>query len=159
MENCFDPVADENCRILVLGSLPSVQSLGKQQYYGNPHNRFWFYLFTAFGEPFTEDYELRKATALKHHVAIWDVVRCASREGSADSAIKNARANDIPSFLAKHPSVQRIIFNGSFACQTYLKFFGTPPLPFVKLLSTSPACAGRDSEKLAVWTKALTGRE
>ncbi len=159
MENCFEAVTDKNCRLLVLGSLPSVLSLSRQQYYGNPHNRFWYYLFTAFGEPYTEDYELRKATALKHHIAIWDVVKCASRKGSADSAIRNAQVNDIPAFLAKYPAVKRILFNGSFAYQTYVKFFSTPPIPFIQLLSTSPACAGRDSEKFAAWKKALTCSE
>ncbi len=159
MENSFGPVVDDSCTILVLGSLPSIQSLGRQQYYGNPHNRFWYYLFSAFNEILTENYEERKQTALRHQVAIWDVVKCAERKGSADSAIRNALPNDIPSLLAKYRNIRKIIFNGSFAYQSYVRFFGTPPIPFEKLLSTSPACAGRDNEKRDAWHKALRSFE
>ncbi len=158
MENSFAPIVDDGCTLLILGSLPSVQSLEKQQYYGNPHNRFWHYLFTAFGGQLSDDYETRKAFALENHVAIWDVVKCANRSGSADSAIKNAVPNDIPALLAKHKAIGKIIFNGSFAYRSYVKFFGAPLLPFVTLLSTSPACAGRDNEKIASWHEALNGR-
>ena len=37
----FSPVLDENTEIMVLGSLPSDESILKQQYYANPGNDFW----------------------------------------------------------------------------------------------------------------------
>lgn len=155
MDQSFSPIVDENCTILVLGSLPGIQSLNMQQYYANPHNRFWHYLFTAFGEKLSDSYEERQAAALRHHIAIWDVVKCANRKGSADSAIKNAAPNDIPALLARHRKIKKIIFNGNFAYESYVKFFGQPLIPYVKLLSTSPACAGRDNEKLKLWHEAF----
>ena len=37
----FEPVYDENSRILILGTFPSVKSREQQFYYGHPQNRFW----------------------------------------------------------------------------------------------------------------------
>lgn len=151
----FKPIVDKQCKILVLGSLPSIQSLEKHEYYGNRRNRFWSFLFTALGEIQTDDYAQKIQIALKHHIAIWDVVKSATRYASSDATIKNATPNDIPALLAKYNAIQKILFNGSFAYSCYVKFFGVPAISYIKLLSTSPACAGRDEEKLKYWCKAL----
>ncbi len=37
----FGPLFDENSRILILGSFPSVKSREQQFFYGHPQNRFW----------------------------------------------------------------------------------------------------------------------
>ena len=37
----FKPVYDENSRILILGTLPSVKSRENNFYYGHKQNRFW----------------------------------------------------------------------------------------------------------------------
>lgn len=45
------PVFDENSRVLVLGSFPSVQSRKAAFFYGAPgQNRFWRVLSAVFGE-------------------------------------------------------------------------------------------------------------
>ncbi|MGN1370448.1 MAG: hypothetical protein ACI4WX_16370 [Aristaeellaceae bacterium] len=36
----FPPVVDEGCRILILGSFPSVKSREEGFFYGHPQNRF-----------------------------------------------------------------------------------------------------------------------
>ena len=52
MSECqsFDPVADTDSRLLILGSMPGVRSLQMQQYYGHPQNRFWKMLAAVTGE-------------------------------------------------------------------------------------------------------------
>ena len=37
----FAPIADESCKVLILGTMPGVMSLKKQQYYGFERNAFW----------------------------------------------------------------------------------------------------------------------
>ena len=41
VKHTFEPVYNENSRILILGSLPSVKSSEQGFYYGHPQNRFW----------------------------------------------------------------------------------------------------------------------
>ena len=45
----FEPVFDAKCRVLILGSLPSVKSRQNDFYYGHPQNRFWRVLAAALG--------------------------------------------------------------------------------------------------------------
>ena len=37
----FPPLYDNNSKILILGSLPSVKSREQMFFYGHPGNRFW----------------------------------------------------------------------------------------------------------------------
>ena len=45
------PVYDENSRILILGSFPSVKSREAAFFYGHPQNRFWRVLERLYGQP------------------------------------------------------------------------------------------------------------
>ncbi len=155
MEYSFGPLIDENSKILILGSLPGVRSLAEARYYAHPQNKFWKIIYGAWGETPDEDFDARYRFILAHGLALWDVVKCAEREGSADGSIRNETPNDIPALLAAHPNVRRIIFNGGFAFAKYKKYFGAPTIDYRKVLSTSPACAGRDREREEMWMEAL----
>ena len=57
----FAPIADENCKVLILGTMPGVMSLKKQQYYGFERNAFWRIIYALFDQEPDNDYEMRRA--------------------------------------------------------------------------------------------------
>ena len=60
------PVFDENSKVLILGSLPSVKSREVGFYYMHPQNRFWRVL----EEIFKEKIEDKKEFCLIDHIAL-----------------------------------------------------------------------------------------
>lgn len=120
MIKSFDPIFDSNCKLLILGSCPSVASLQKGEYYGHKQNRFWRVIFKLLDEDFTADYEIKKQTLLKHGVALWDAIGLCQREGSLDSAITDVMPNDVNA-LIKRGNIKCIALNGGKAKQVFLQ--------------------------------------
>lgn len=156
MKHSFAPLISDKSKVLILGSLPGAKSLELQQYYAYKHNHFWPIMFDIFGSGELIGYKEKCHLLLDNGLALWDVAKSAERKGSGDSQIKNLRPNDIPGLLRRYPDLRFLIFNGDFAFSTYRKCFGDPLLPFRKVLSTSPACAGRLEEKNKMWREAIT---
>ena len=50
-------------------------------------------------------------------IALWDVVAEAVRPGSLDGAIRDAAANSLAEFVARHPRLAAIAFNGKTAAR------------------------------------------
>lgn len=156
MEYSFGPLICESSKILILGSLPGVRSLAEGRYYAHPRNLFWPLIYGQWQMKPPESFDERYRFILEHELALWDVIGCARREGSLDGNIRDERPNDIPSLLRGHPSLSLILFNGAYAFAKYKKYFGEPDISYRKLLSTSPACAGRDREREQMWRGALS---
>ena len=95
----FEPVWDRHCRVLVLGSFPSVLSRQNAFYYGNPRNRFWQVLGRVWGEDVPDDIAGRKQWLLAHHIALWDVIASCEITASSDSSIRQVVANDLSPIL------------------------------------------------------------
>ena len=93
MSECqsFDPVADTDSRLLILGSMPGIRSLQMQQYYGHPQNRFWKVLANVFQAEVPGTIEEKKAFLLEHRIAVWDVIGQCEITGSSDSSIRYDR--------------------------------------------------------------------
>jgi len=146
------PVAGPEPRVLILGSFPSVLSLARSEYYGNPRNRFWAVMEEIFGIPAALPYPERTVRLTQEGIALWDVISSCSRAGSADARIRNAMPNDIAGFIRDHPSVRLIALNGSAAGKLYHRVAEVPGLPSVILPSTSPANAAVSfPEKVRAW--------
>ncbi len=152
----FPPLIDAQSEILILGSIPGVKSLEKQQYYGHPQNKFWKIIFELLQEEFTEDYSKRVATIKKHHIALWDVIDSCERKGSLDSEIKNEEANQIEELLEEHPNVKAIFCNGGKSYKNLLKLLGKDyKRPIFLLPSTSPLHTVSFEKKLEEWKRIL----
>jgi hypoxanthine-DNA glycosylase len=150
----FPPISNQKATILILGTMPSVQSLEIGEYYGNSRNAFWKILFTIFDASFPSDYAKKKAFLLQNNIALWDVLESCVRKGSLDSAIKQEVPNDFDSFLKAHPNIKHIYFNGQKAAnyfKQYAKVEGG--YSFSTLPSTSPANAAKSFDiKVNEWS-------
>ncbi|MBA3022452.1 MAG: DNA-deoxyinosine glycosylase [Gammaproteobacteria bacterium] len=154
--NSFPPVANRNARILILGSMPGQRSLDAQQYYAHPHNAFWKIMGELVSAHPHLPYEQRMAALKQAGIALWDVLQTCEREGSLDTAIKHEQANDFSAFLANHPRITHVYFNGSKAELSFKRHVAEkqalPQLKLQRLPSTSPAHAGMPYEaKLSEW--------
>ena len=140
----LDPIYDENSRILILGSFPSVRSREENFYYGHPQNRFWKLLARLYGETELKTPDEKKAFLLKHGIALWDVIASCEIENSADGSIRNASVNDL-SEIFKAADIQAVFTNGKTADKLFRKYHGRET---ICLPSTSPANAAWSIEKL-----------
>lgn len=144
----IEPVYNENSRILILGSFPSVKSREEMFFYGHPRNRFWKVLAAVFDSEIPGTVEEKREFLLKNGIALWDVIGSCEVTGSSDSSIRNVLPNDLYKIL-HHAPVERIFLNGKTAEKYYKKYLEkTVPLEAVCLPSTSPANAGWTLEKL-----------
>ena len=149
------PVVNEHSRVLILGTMPSVESLRKQAYYGNDRNLFWKLMAEVTDKEVPLDYEGKKEFLLENGIALWDMCHTCLREGSLDSAISEETPNDIPSFVQKHPGIKAIAFNGKASARLFAKYFGSiQGIDLYSMPSTSPANAGIIWEtKVGEWSK------
>lgn len=139
----LDPWYDHQSRILILGSLPSPQSRQAACYYGHPRNRFWPVLAALFDEPVPADPAARRAFALRHHIALWDVIAHCTINGASDASIRDAHPNDLRPLLAEAP-IAAIFTTGRTATDLFRTLIA-PNLDRTSqyLPSTSPANQGR----------------
>lgn len=153
----FGPVYDARCRVLILGSFPSVKSLAQNFYYANPRNRFWAIVQACTGETFVGTTNAEKEHALlRAHIAIWDVVESCDVKGSSDASITNVVPVAIKTITDAAP-IASVITNGGKATTLYKRLlFPQTHIAAHALPSTSPANASWSFERLlSVWKPAL----
>lgn len=150
------PVYDEQSKLLILGSFPSVKSREQQFFYGHKQNRFWKVLAAVLDAPLPEKIEEKKAFLHKHHIAVWDVVESCTITGSSDSSIRDVKVNDL-SCILENADILHIYANGSKSYQLYQKYtYPKTKREIIKLPSTSPANAGYSLERLVEeWRRQL----
>lgn len=163
------PVYDENSRILILGSFPSVKSRESRFFYGHPQNRFWKVLAAIFdrdaaasetdmgeaGAAVPGTVEEKKAFLLANGIAVWDVIASCEIRGSSDQSIRNVVPNDLTPIL-ETAGIRRIFCNGGTSYKLYEKYLKEQTKrEAVKLPSTSPANAACSLSRLVeCWREA-----
>lgn len=159
VEHGFGPVWNSDSSVLVLGSFPSPKSREQGFYYMHPRNRFWPVMSAIFADdtacPITDDgigtsprqlLEARRSFAIRHRIALWDVLESCDIIGASDASIRNPVATDLGSIITRS-SIQRIFTTGAKAAALF-RSYAKPRLdeqgldiPMTALPSTSPANA------------------
>lgn len=156
IEHPFPPVVDPDCKVLILGSFPSVRSREDGFFYGHPQNRFWKVLAAVFDAEVPVSILDKKMLLLTHHLALWDVIASCEITGSSDASVKNAVPVDIVR-VTRDAQIERIICNGALAGKLYKRYL--QPLTGIEsivLPSTSPANAAWTLDKLIQnWASAI----
>lgn len=151
----FPPIENKNAEILILGSMPSEESLRANQYYAHPRNAFWPIMMRLLGGGGDLDYEDRAQLLIENRIALWDTLKSCVRNGSLDSAIvdKSIEVNNFNLFFRQHKNIRHIFFNGQKSRQVYNRLV-LPDIPeslqdieSSVLPSTSPAMASLSLKK------------
>ncbi len=152
----FEPVYDQNSRLLILGSFPSVKSRELGFYYSHPRNRFWKLIADLSGRRLPDSIDEKRRLLLDSGIALWDVCGECEVTASADASIKRVAVNDLaPLFAAA--KIEAVFTNGRTAHELYMKhLFSVWGLNAVYLPSTSPANAAMNYDKLkSIWQNEL----
>lgn len=150
----FGPIWNAGCRVLILGSMPSIKSLEDSQYYAHPRNAFWPIMCELLGGAPGDDYAARGRMLLEHGIALWDVCHTCERLTSSDSMIRAEVPNDIAA-LAGQMNLGAVLLNGGTAAALYRRHTALA-VRAVRLPSTSPAYTLPYERKRAAWRAALS---
>ena len=144
----FPPLYDENSKILILGSFPSVKSREIQFFYGHPQNRFWKVVAAVCDEETPRDIPEKKEFLLRNNIALWDVIHSCEIVGSSDSSIRDVTPNDLEPIL-NNSQINKIFVNGKTAERYYKKYTEKAiGREAICLPSTSPANAAWSLDRL-----------
>ncbi len=153
----FPPVWRSDARLLILGSMPSVESLKQGFYYAHPRNAFWPMMAEILGEQAPTCVDEKKEMLLRRRIALWDSACSCEREGSLDSAIREPKASDFETLYKNCPEIKHVFFNGAAAYQLYRRLVSKEDARrvFHRMPSTSPAYTLCYEEKLNIWKKEI----
>lgn len=155
------PILPRHPKILILGSMPGVVSLQRQEYYAHTANAFWPIIGELLGWTHMPSYAKRVSALRGAQIALWDVLLSCERQGSgdADIVVASEKPNAIDILLKKHCLLKAVFLNGGKACSAFEKHI-VPLLDtriqqritLTRLPSTSPANAGISrAEKIHAW--------
>ncbi len=148
----FEPVIDQDCRVLILGSVPSVKSVEQNFYYMNKLNRFWRMMSTILGEDLIgADIPTKRQILLAHHIALYDSVYECEIEGSSDSSVRIITPTDICK-LVSTTKIDKVLCNGKLSYKIATANNPTFAGKILSMPSTSSANAQFDLDRLVeIW--------
>lgn len=151
----LEPVWNGDSRVLILGTMPSPKSREQGFYYAHPQNRFWPVMAALVKEPVPVGTKARRSFALRHGIALWDVLASCEIAGASDGSIRNPVPNRIAELLARAP-VQAVFTTGTTAARLYRKLcLPQTGIEAVELPSTSPANCRLSLQKLTEQYRAI----
>ena len=110
LKNGLEAWCGDTPYVLILGTFPGEKSLAAQAYYQNKsYNSFYKIMESLFER---QSGMSDKDFIINNHIALWDCMKEADREGSLDANIKGYVANDVEKFLSLHPTITTIVLNG-----------------------------------------------
>ncbi len=144
----LQPIYNQESKVLILGSIPSLKSREELFYYAHPKNRFWSTLEKVYEEKIGNTTEDKIQFLLKHHIALFDVVKSCDIESSKDQSIKNVVPNDFSEIFAC-TDIKMIFCTGKKAYQLYQKYsYPITKREAILLPSTSPANCPKNIEQI-----------
>lgn len=146
------PLLSPDCKVLILGSYPSLMSLETGEYYANPRNMFWDIIGHILQIPKNRSYQDRVSALMKSKVGLWDVYASCIRPSSADSTIRGPHPNDIKSLVEAHSGIGVIFLNGRESEKGFRLFFPDIHIRAEYLPSSSPAHAISLKDKTDAWS-------
>lgn len=154
----FMPIYNAASEILILGSLPSIESVKRGFYYMHPENRFWKVLSRIYEEDaYHMSIEDKSLFILKHHLALYDIIYSCTIKNSSDSSITNPICTNIKEVL-RGMNTKKILLNGKTAYQIFIKQYPELKEIAICLPSTSSANARVSLDALTlIWKEALRG--
>ena len=157
MIHSFPPFVNATTEILILGTMPGIASLEKQEYYAHPRNNFWKIIYTLLNSlPIAENFEEKISLLQNHKIGLWDVLENCERKGSLDIHIKNHKENNFEMLLEEFSGITKIVFNGKESHKYFFKKFGQiKGITYYVMPSTSPANTMSFENKLKIWSAML----
>lgn len=147
----FEPVFNEQSKVLLLGSIPSITSREVGFYYSHPKNRFWKVMEILFEEKIID----KKLFCLKHKIALWDTIASCDIHASSDASIKNVKVNDL-NIILEAANIKVIFTEGKKAHEIYQKYlYPIYKMDDIYLSSTSPANARMSLDQLVTEYKQI----
>lgn len=147
-KHTLEPFYNQDAKILILGSFPSVKSREVGFYYSHPQNRFWKVLAGVFKEALPITINDKKELLKRNKIALYDVCASCDISASSDASIKNVIPNNLDEIF-NVADIKVIVFVGKTAFNLYQKYFKDKyKLELICLPSTSPANATWNMDKL-----------
>jgi double-stranded uracil-DNA glycosylase len=161
----LEKIISSDSTVLILGTFPSQESLRLRMYYANPRNQFWKIMGCLFDFNPNIEYSQCVDRLKEHKIALWDVLRGCTRDGSldADINVNTIITNDFQSLFDKYLNLRAIFFNGKSKRKSSYALFNRyviphlPPesvkrLSFVPLPSSSSANTQTLEQKIVEWS-------
>jgi hypoxanthine-DNA glycosylase len=154
MITSFPYIINSKTEILILGTMPGIASLEKQEYYGNTRNHFWNIIYTLFSKiPVSDIFEEKIKLLEANKLGLWDVLENCERKGSLDVSIKNPKENDFDALFNEYRGIKKIIFNGKESQRFFVRRFGQiEGITYYVMPSTSPTNTMSFENKLKIWS-------